>query len=74
MTPVEITAPTAGSIILVMVSVGQAVAAHQELILIESMKMEIPVASPATGKVVAILVKAADPVNRGDVLARIQPG
>lgn len=73
MTPTRVTAPTAGSIIVVRVAVGDVVAADQDLIVIESMKMEIPVTSPVAGRVAAVLVKPADPVNQGDVLAEVEP-
>ena len=47
---------------------GQNVTKNQELIIIESMKMEIPIVSPEDGVVKEILVKEEDFVTEGDVL------
>ncbi|MFY3793243.1 acetyl-CoA carboxylase biotin carboxyl carrier protein subunit [Ureibacillus sp. MALMAid1270] len=47
---------------------GQKVTKNQELIIIESMKMEIPIVSPEDGVVKEILVKEEDFVTEGDVL------
>jgi acetyl-CoA carboxylase biotin carboxyl carrier protein len=69
---VDITAPTAGSVLDVLVEVGQAVSQHQELVVIESMKMEIPVESTASGRIAEVLIKKANPVDNGDVLMRIE--
>lgn len=50
------------------VTVGQKVSKNQDLIIIESMKMEIPVVSPEEGTIKEILVKEEDFVSEGDVL------
>ena len=42
------------------------------LILLESMKMEIPVMAPKDGVVKAILVKEEQPVTEGEVLATME--
>ena len=73
MASIEIVAPSTGSVIDVFISVGQQVAALEELLIIESMKMEIPVVSESPGTVEEVLVKATDPVNNGDVVVRIKP-
>jgi acetyl-CoA carboxylase biotin carboxyl carrier protein len=51
---------------------GQAVNAGDTLILLEVMKMEIPVAAPRAGTVQAILVKEQDEVAEGQALALLQ--
>lgn len=51
---------------------GQAVNAGDTLILLEVMKMEIPVAAPRAGTVKAILVKERDEVAEGQALALLQ--
>jgi acetyl-CoA carboxylase biotin carboxyl carrier protein len=58
----------AGTVIDVLVSVGDSVKAGEEVVILESMKMEIPVTSEFAGKVVNIKVQAGDFVNEGDVL------
>lgn len=52
----------------VAVDVGQKVEAGQELVLLESMKMEIPVVPEQSGTVVEVRVKPGDVVQEGDVL------
>ena len=50
-------------------SVGQAVKAGDSIVLLEAMKMEIPVVAPQDGTVASINVAAGDTVENGDVLA-----
>lgn len=52
----------------VLVAEGQAVAAGETLLLLESMKMEIPVTAPEAGTIVAILAAEGTVVNEGDPL------
>ncbi len=51
------------------VAVGDRVAEGDTLILIESMKMEIPVSAPRAGTVKAIFVKEEQQVAEGETLA-----
>jgi acetyl-CoA carboxylase biotin carboxyl carrier protein len=51
---------------------GDAVAKDQELLIIESMKMEIPVESPGGGRVTEVLVGATQQVDEGQVLLRLE--
>jgi len=53
--------------------VGQQVAEGDELVVLESMKMEIPVVAPEAGTVSQLLVGAGDPVQEGALLAVIEP-
>ena len=55
----------------VQVAVGDVVVAGQELVVLESMKMEIPVAAPGAGTVSAMHVAEGDRVQEGDSLAEI---
>lgn len=50
------------------VEIGQAVAEGDTLVILESMKMEIPVESPRSGTVREVRVKPTDVVQDGDVL------
>ena len=50
------------------VEVGQQVAEGDTVVILESMKMEIPVESPRSGTVVEVRVKPEDVVQDGDVL------
>lgn len=64
----EITSTMAGTVFNVLAEVGQSVTAGQTLLVLESMKMEIPVESTEAGEVVEIKVNIGDFVNEGDVL------
>lgn len=57
----------------VVASPGDEVAVGDDLVILESMKMEIPVAAPGDGKLVELLVGEGDKVAEGDVLAVIDP-
>jgi len=54
------------------VAVGDTVDADTALIILESMKTEIPIEAPRAGTVKAILVKEADPVEEGQVVAILE--
>jgi len=64
----EITASMAGTVLNVSVSVGAQVNPGQEVVMLESMKMEIPIESGIEGVVRAVKVSLGDFVNEGDVL------
>jgi biotin carboxyl carrier protein len=58
----------------VTVEVGQQVEAGHELVILESMKMEIPVEAPTAGVVSEIRVAEGSQVAEGDVLVVLEPG
>ena len=70
---VDVLAPTSGSVFEINVALGDAVTAGQEIMVFESMKMEIPVETEVAGTVVELLVQESSPVDVGDVVARIRP-
>jgi biotin carboxyl carrier protein len=55
----------------VKVAAGDTVESGDELIILESMKMEIPVVAPVSGTVSAIHVSPDDRVQEGDALAEL---
>jgi acetyl-CoA carboxylase biotin carboxyl carrier protein len=55
----------------VKVQVGDAVADGDELMILESMKMEIPVVSPRVGTVASISVAPESRVQEGDALVEL---
>lgn len=55
----------------IVVKVGDTVTAGQELMILESMKMEIPVESPCDGIVSAIHIAEGDAANDGQLLVTI---
>jgi len=68
----QLKAAMAGTVFTVNVSEGEEVQAGQVIIVLESMKMEIPVETEVSGKVTSINVQVGDFVNEEDVLAVIE--
>lgn len=68
----QITADMAGTVFQILVAVGDTVTDGQDVIVLESMKMEVPVASTLDGRVSKILVQPGDFVNEGDVLCDVE--
>ena len=66
---VKVTASVPGKVCKVEASVGQAVKAGDSIIILEAMKMEIPVGAPQDGTVASIDVATGDAVESGDTLA-----
>ena len=65
----EVRSEIAGKVWKIEAGVGDALAEDDPILILESMKMEIPVGAPFDGRVVEILVVEADVVNEGDVVA-----
>ncbi len=69
----EIKADLSGTVFKVLVHEGDIVAAGDEVMILESMKMEIPVEATAPGRVARILVKPGDAIVDGQVLLEVDP-
>ncbi len=67
----EIFSNISGRVISCDVSVGDSITAGDTVLLVESMKMEIPVESETSGKVVELLVGAGDEIEEGQRLAMV---
>lgn len=66
---VRIEAGAAGKIFKIEGKVGQAVKAGDPVVILEAMKMEIPVVAPQDGTIASIDVAVGDPVEAGALLA-----
>ena len=64
-----VAASVPGKVFKVEASVGQAVKTGDNIIILEAMKMEIPVVAPQDGTIAAIDVAVGDSVENGDTLA-----
>ena len=68
----EIKAELVGNVWKVVAKAGDKVEEDDILVILESMKMEIPVTAPRAGTVKEILVKETDVVKEGQVLAVLE--
>ena len=68
----EVRSDIAGKVWKIEAAVGDALAADDTILILESMKMEIPVAAPVGGRLVEIQVAQDDIVGEGDVVAVLE--
>ena len=68
---IHVKAGAAGNVFKIEASVGQSVQAGDPVVIIEAMKMEIPVVAPEAGTVASIDVAVGDAVEAGAVLATL---
>jgi biotin carboxyl carrier protein len=69
---IEVKAELVGNVWKVVASAGDDVEEDDVLVILESMKMEIPVTAPRKGKVKEIKVNEGDVVREGQVVAVIE--
>lgn len=62
----------AGVVLEFLVKPGEKIAVDQDVVMLESMKMQIPIQSTVTGVVKAIKVNEGDFVDDGDVLIEVE--
>lgn len=68
----EIQSTMAGTVLQQLVQAGDDVTEGQTVLMLESMKMEIPIDSPFSGKVVEVKVNIGDFVNEEDVIITVE--
>ena len=68
---IDVKCPISGTVWQVLVEVGQEVSEDEDLLILESMKMEIPVACPEDCVVAEVLVSPNQPVQEGQLLLRL---
>jgi len=69
----EVKAELVGNLWKIVVDVGQRVEEDDTLMILESMKMEIPITTPITGTVTEIRVKEGEVVQEGQTVAVVEP-
>ena len=69
MSSLKICTEVAGTVWKVVAAKGAALAAGQEILIMESMKMEIPVEAPRAGRLLELRVAGGDVLKEGDVVA-----
>jgi acetyl-CoA carboxylase biotin carboxyl carrier protein len=67
----RVNAHITGTVWKIEVKVGDVVAEGQTVVILESMKMEMPVEATAAGKVTAVLVKEGDAVEEGAAVVEL---
>ena len=67
MAEIRVRSEIAGSVWKIEVAVGDKVAEDDPLVILESMKMEIPLLAPQAGVVREILVAEGEPIAEGDI-------
>ncbi len=68
----DIKAHITGTVWKVEVEVGEEIEEEEDVMILESMKMEMPIEAPADGTITEILVKPEDSVQEGQVVARME--
>ena len=68
---IQVTAGAAGKVFKIEANVGQSVKKGDAVVIIEAMKMEIPVVAPEDGTVASIDVAVGDAIDAGAVLATL---
>jgi acetyl-CoA carboxylase biotin carboxyl carrier protein len=69
---VQIKAELAGNLWKIVVREGQQVQADETLLIMESMKMEIPVTAPAAGRVTKLHAREGETVQEGQLLIEVE--
>ena len=70
--PLTVKAEITGKVWKVTAEKGQRLAEDEPIVILESMKMEIPVPAPVDCTIVDILVGEGDTVAEGDVIAHVE--
>jgi len=68
----EVTSEVTGNVWKIQAKVGDVLAEEDVIMILESMKMEIPVEAPVAGKLVELLVAEEDSVDEDQVVAVIE--
>ena len=72
MAKIEVTSEVTGNVWKVQAKVGDVLAEEDVIMILESMKMEIPIEAPCSGRLVEILVSEEDSVDEDQVIAVIE--
>jgi acetyl-CoA carboxylase biotin carboxyl carrier protein len=67
----DVVAPMVGKIVKILVAVGQEVSEDEPVVMLEAMKVEMPVVAPEDGKVAEVLVKEGATVEGNQVLLKL---
>ena len=68
----EVVSEVTGNVWKVQAKVGELLFPEDVIVVLESMKMELPVEAPAQGKLAELLVSEKDSVDEGQIIAIIE--
>lgn len=68
----EVRAHITGTVWKILVKPGDEVTAEQTLVILESMKMEMPIESPEAGRVVSVAVAEGAAVDEGELILSLE--
>ncbi len=69
MSKIEIRSEIPGNVLRIEVAVGDKVEEEDAIVMVESMKMEIPIGAPSAGTIAEILVEEGEGIEEGQVVA-----
>lgn len=69
---IEVISDVAGKVWKIETKIGQKVVEEETIMILESMKMEIPVETEQAGKLIELLVGEGDTVNEGQAVAVLE--
>lgn len=72
MAVVDVKTEITGTVWKIEAAVGASLGEDDPIVILESMKMEIPVTAPESGTLVEILVAEGETVTEGSIVARIE--
>jgi acetyl-CoA carboxylase biotin carboxyl carrier protein len=72
MARITVKSEIAGKVWKVIATAGQSLAEEDPIVILESMKMEIPVQAPLGCRLIEIVVNEGDSVAEGDIIAHIE--
>jgi acetyl-CoA carboxylase biotin carboxyl carrier protein len=67
----QITAVMAGVVLEILVKKGDSISEGQDIVILESMKMQLPIQATAAGTVDEIKINSGDFVNEGDTIVLV---
>jgi acetyl-CoA carboxylase biotin carboxyl carrier protein len=71
---IDVKTEITGNVWKIVAKVGDRIAEEAPILILESMKMEIPVSAPEAGRVESILVEEGQVVSEGSTVARLEVG
>ncbi|WP_416897080.1 MAG: biotin/lipoyl-binding carrier protein [Minwuia sp.] len=68
----DVKSEIAGKVWKMVAAVGDSVDEDDEIVILESMKMEIPVVAPKAGRIAEILVEEGESIQEDQIIARLE--